>query len=185
MTTYAVDIHMLSGDQSVQVITYHYCAGLENGFVQCATYDGIGANSSLVGIELIISNDTFASLPESEKAFWYPHSFNILNGLLVLPDVPAAQELTVLASLINTYAKSIHFWQPNSDFPSGVPKLFYGIEREDQIDESVADEMSRQLNLGTTWQERAEQRKSLIAAPPLAGCGNTDAGVTYPQFIAN
>jgi len=174
---------MLSGDQSVQVITYHYCAGLSNGFVQCATYDGIGSNSSLVGIELIIGNDTFASLSDDERGFWYPHSFNILNGLLVLPDVPADEELTVLASLINTYAKSIHFWQPDSDFPSGIPKLFYGIEREDQIDSSVADELDRQLNLPTTWQERIQQRKSLVAAPTLAGAGNCDASVTDPQFV--
>jgi Protein of unknown function (DUF1264) len=42
-------------------------------------FDSTGTDAKLMGIEYIISDDMYKTLPEDEKKFWHPHPFEVLG----------------------------------------------------------------------------------------------------------
>lgn len=55
-------------------------------------YDANGPQANLTGIEYIISEKLYATLPEAERRYWHPHNGEILSGQLVAPGIPDAAE---------------------------------------------------------------------------------------------
>ena len=50
-----------------QMEVHHYCHQLNEDFAQCALFDGNTQDANLNGIEYIISEKLFSTLPEEEK----------------------------------------------------------------------------------------------------------------------
>ena len=61
--------HFYNGEPERQVIAHHYCSHRGEDFLQCVIYDSDKPNARRIGIEYIISEELFRTLPEEEKNF--------------------------------------------------------------------------------------------------------------------
>jgi len=68
-------------------------------------------NARLIGIEYIVSERIFETLPEEEKRFWHSHAYEVSSGALIAPRVPGVAELGDMQKLAGTYGKTWHTWQ--------------------------------------------------------------------------
>jgi uncharacterized protein DUF1264 len=60
-------------------------------------FDGNTKDANLIGIEYIVSERLFESLPADEQRFWHPHNCESLSGQLIAPGLPEAAEHAFLA----------------------------------------------------------------------------------------
>jgi hypothetical protein len=107
---YLVGFHPLKDEPEHQFEAHHFCRQVNEDFAQCALYDGNTAEANLSGIEYIISERLFESLPEEEKQYWHPHNGEILSGQLVAPGLPEVAEKELMRSKMNSYGKTWHTW---------------------------------------------------------------------------
>lgn len=92
MNVYLVGFHPMKEDPSHQMEAHHFCRQVNEDFAQCALFDGNTAEANLNGIEFIISERLFETLPNDEKSMWHPHNGEILSGQLVAPGLPEIAE---------------------------------------------------------------------------------------------
>src|SRR5450756_1692025 len=90
----------------------------------------------MMGVEYIVSEKIYNTLPADEKAYWHPHNFEILSGQLRLPGLPDRAEKEALKGKINSYGKTWHFWmtgmrdhQPDP-LPFGPPRLQWSFNHD-------------------------------------------------------
>jgi hypothetical protein len=69
MSTYLNGLHMYADDMARQVEASHFCIRLRHDLHQCVIFDRNAPDARLIGIEYIISNERFRSLPEDEKGY--------------------------------------------------------------------------------------------------------------------
>ena len=50
---------------------------------QCVLFDGNTVGARMMGVEYIISEKPYNTLPSDEKAYWHPHNYEILSGQLL------------------------------------------------------------------------------------------------------
>ena len=50
----------------------------------------------MMGIEYIISEELYNTLPTNEKAYWHPHNYVILSGQRRMPGLPDVAEKEAL-----------------------------------------------------------------------------------------
>ncbi|KAK6125304.1 hypothetical protein DH2020_040952 [Rehmannia glutinosa] len=72
-------------------------------------------DARLIGLEYIVSEEMFLTLPDEEKRFWHSHEFEVKSGVLFMPGVPGAIQRQDLEKVAKTYGKVIHFWQVDRD----------------------------------------------------------------------
>jgi hypothetical protein len=65
----------------------------------------------LIGLEYILSERLFKTLPEEEKKYWHSHSYEVSSGTLIAPGVPSFAEKADMQNLANTYGKTFRMWQ--------------------------------------------------------------------------
>jgi hypothetical protein len=107
---YVVGLHCAKGEPHMQMEAHHYCKQVNSDFLQCVLFDGNTKDANLIGIEYIISEKLFDSLPHAEKSYWHPHNYEILSGQLTAPGLPAAAEHALMRLLVNSYGKTWHCW---------------------------------------------------------------------------
>ncbi|KAF7840372.1 oil body-associated protein 2C-like [Senna tora] len=119
--TFAIYSH----DMSRQIETHHFCSRLNQDFVQCAVYDSDDSNARLIGIEYIISDKIFDTLPPEEQKLWHSHAYEIKSGIWVNPRVPELVGRPELQNLTKTYGKFWCTWQADRGdrLPLGAPAL--------------------------------------------------------------
>ncbi|KAI1795807.1 hypothetical protein LXA43DRAFT_970237 [Ganoderma leucocontextum] len=124
--------HSYAHDQTRFVRADHFCAQLSEDFDQCVIYDSNKKDARLIGVEYIVSEKIFKSLPPEEKRFWHSHKHEIESGLLQLfpksfvPSVATDHaEKPAMTELQKTYGKTIHTWayDKHPDLPLGPPTL--------------------------------------------------------------
>ncbi|KAK2447511.1 histone acetyltransferase [Trifolium repens] len=126
MSQHVCTFAMYSHDMSRQIETHHYCSRLSNQFLQCAVYDSDDPNKGrLIGVEYIISDDVFETLPLEEQKLWHSHAYEIKSGLWVNPRIPEMIGMPELESLAKTYGKFWCTWQVDRGdrLPLGAPAL--------------------------------------------------------------
>lgn len=80
MSQHVCTFAIYSHDMSRQIETHHYCSRLNNQFLQCAVYDSDDSNKGrLIGIEYIISDDIFETLPPEEQKLWHSHAYEVFH----------------------------------------------------------------------------------------------------------
>ncbi|XP_061342765.1 oil body-associated protein 2A-like [Gastrolobium bilobum] len=116
---------MYSHDMSRQIETHHYCTRLNQDFLQCAVYDSDDSNAHLIGVEYIVSDKIFETLPPEEQKLWHSHAYEIKSGLWVNPRVPEMIGMPELENLAKTYGKFWCTWQVDRGdrLPMGAPAL--------------------------------------------------------------
>jgi hypothetical protein len=98
----------LIGNSTNQCLVHHFCSiGNETSIAECLLYDSNATDAKLIGFEFMVQHDVFAQLPIEERNLWHSHSYEVKNGLVLLPDVTGDQELVAgMKLLANSYGKS-------------------------------------------------------------------------------
>ena len=164
---YVVGLHCAKEDPSMQMEAHHYCKRANEDLLQCAIFDGNTREANLIGIEYIISEGLFESLPEDEKPYWHPHNFEVLSGQLVAPDLPDVVEKRLMEQLINSYGKTWHTWHtgthlggPGDPLPYGDAHLMWSFNRDGEADERLLQDRNRTMKIDT--EKKRRDRQSLV-----------------------
>lgn len=157
---YVCGFHNYSGELGRPIVAHHYCNHYNKDIHQCVIYDGNESNSRLIGIEYIISEDLFKTLPEEEKKYWHSHAYEVMSGQLVAPRVPEAAEDMFMMDLKTTYGKTIHTWQVDKyALPIGPPQLMMSYTGPGQLDTKLIVERDRQLGIDSVQLESHRREK--------------------------
>lgn len=73
LAIYLDGFHFYNGRQQMQMEAHHYCAKLNKDLTQCVIFDGNGESAKLMGVEYIVSETLFKTLPSLEKKLWHSH----------------------------------------------------------------------------------------------------------------
>lgn len=174
MDVYLVGFHPMKEDPAHQMEAHHFCRQVNEDFAQCALFDGNSKNANLNGIEYIISENLFASLPEDEKQYWHPHNYEILSGQLVAPRLPDVAEKALMKTKMNSYGKTWHVWNTGSmehgaqKLPLGKPMLAWSFNHDGEAKPSLVEQRDKTMGLSTS--KIREERQDLAAlAKPQTG----------------
>jgi hypothetical protein len=171
---YVVGFHPAREEPHMQE-AHHYCRQVNEDFLQCVLFDGNTPDANLIGVEYIVSERLFATLPEAEQGLWHPHNYEILGGDLIAPGLPEAAEHAFLRLLVNSYGKTWHTWHtgrhdqgPGDSLPLGEPMLMWSFNRDGEADLEL--ERSRNERFEVDKQAKQRQRADLAAlARPQSG----------------
>jgi hypothetical protein len=160
---YMVGFHPMKDDPSHQMEAHHYCNQVNEDFAQCVLFDGNTKEANLNGVEYIISEKAFQTLPVEERKYWHPHNYEILSGQLVAPGLPDAAEKTFLAKKMNSYGKTFHFWMTDKGdkLPLGDPQLAWSFNRDGEMRAGMLQDRDRRMNLDSG--ARRQQRQDLVS----------------------
>jgi len=127
--------HFYADDMARQVEAHHFCSHVNEEMRQCLIYDGPDANARLIGLEYIVSEKLFMTLPDEEKKLWHSHEWEVKGGFLFMPGVPGAIQRKDLDKVAKTYGKVFHFWQVDlgHELPIGLPNVMMAVTRDGQL----------------------------------------------------
>ena len=174
---YVVGFHCARDEPGMQMGAHHYCRQVNEEFLQCVIFDGNTRDANLIGIEYIVSERLFDTLPTEEQAFWHPHNFEILSGQLVAPGLPDVAERAFLRLLMNSYGKTWHTWHTGRhdeegadghSLPLGSPKLMWSFNRDGECDERLKAHRNETMGIDE-GEKRAQRREFVELARPQAG----------------
>ncbi len=166
-----VGFHPMKDDPGHQMEAHHYCHQMNEDFAQCTLFDGDGAKARLNGIEYIISEKLFETLPAAERAFWHPHNGEILSGQLVAPGIPAAADKALMRTKMNSYGKTWHVWNTGHEggaadqLPLGPPMLAWSFSRDGEAIESMVEKRDRRLGINRAQLRRQRADLQRLAKP--------------------
>lgn len=170
MDVYLVGFHPMKEDPQHQMEAHHFCRQVNEDFAQCALFDGNTGDANLNGIEYIISEKLFNSLPEKERQYWHPHNYEILSGQLVGPGLPDVAEKELMRGKMNSYGKTWHVWSTGTGdkLPLGEPMLAWSFNRDGEDRPGLVE--ARDKTMGIDTSRKREQRQDLVPmARPQSG----------------
>jgi len=167
---YVVGLHCAKHEPGMQMEAHHFCRQVNQDFLQCMVFDGNTKDANLIGVEYIISERLFGTLPQDEREFWHPHNYEILSGQLSAPGLPEAAERAFLKELMNSYGKTWHTWhtgrhdgEPGDPLPFGEAKLMWSFNRDGEADERLKSNLEANLRI-----DEADKRRQRTAFAELA-----------------
>ncbi|MDB5351673.1 MAG: hypothetical protein JWN86_2920 [Planctomycetota bacterium] len=154
--------HVAKANPKFQVEAHHFCAGVGDGVHQCVIYDSREKGAKLIGVEYIITDAIYQTLPAAEKAYYHPHTYEITAGLLVIPGMSAAEEDAVMGKLITTWGKTWHTWpDPKTPLPMGDPILMWAFTEDGQINPALVEARDSKLKMSTPEVRKRRARAGL------------------------
>lgn len=152
--------HFYGHDMTRQVEAHHFCAHQNEEMRQCLIYDGTDSDARLIGLEYIISENLFLTLPDDEKRLWHSHEYEVKGGVLFMPGVPCPMQRQDLLKVCKTYGKVFHFWQVDrgDPLPLGIPQVMMALTRDEQLCDNLAQgnvdthTHRRMIWWGTSWE---------------------------------
>jgi hypothetical protein len=155
---------------------HHYCSILNEELIQCVIFDGNTKDAKMMGVEYIISEKLFATLPDTEKSLWHSHVHEVKSGQLIAPGIPEIAEHALMEKLIRTYGKTWHTWHTDIDkkLPIGVPQLMMGFTRDGQGDAAMIK--MRDDRFGIDSQAKRSSRSDIVAPPIDPGADSWENG---------
>lgn len=156
MSEYLNGFHFYADDMGRQVEANHYCTHLTEDFHQCVIYSSNQKDAKLIGIEYIVSERVFKSLPDDEKRLWHSHHYEVKSGELVAPGVPDLAEHAFMTDLVTTYGKTWHTWQIDRDlnFPMGIPRLMMGFTQDGQANQRMVDDRDHRFRISSASEKK-------------------------------
>lgn len=159
-------IHIAKRDPKFQIIVQHYCAAHageagSDPMFQCVLFDSHDKNAKLLGVEYIVSDAEFRRLPDEEKKYWHPHTYEVMAGGLIAPGMQADEELEFMKHILLTWGKTWHTWpDPSSPVPVGAPLLMWSVTGDGQLSDAIVADRDRQFHVSAK-QIRESRRKSI------------------------
>ncbi|KAG0343809.1 hypothetical protein BG004_004982 [Podila humilis] len=178
-------LHLYPNEPQRQLIAYHYCHCIDEDRYQCLMYDSDSRDAKLMGVEYIISEKLFKSLPVNEKKYWHSHKYEVESGLLVAvakPMVPEAvaskTEHTPLKTLVNTYGKIWQTWPVDNagrctDTPMGPAQLLFAFTKDGQVNQDLLARRDKEMGIST--EQKRRERTDIV--------GNTVADGADQPFL--
>jgi hypothetical protein len=166
---YLNGFHPMKDHPDMQVEAHHFCRQVNEDLAQCALFDGNTRTANLNGIEYIISEKLYATLPADERQYWHPHNGEILSGLLIAPGLPQAAEHAFMKKKMNSYGKTWHMWntgvngKPGDALPLGAPMLAWSFSRDGELLPNMLEERDTRMKVHT-----GDRRKARADLKPLA-----------------
>ncbi|WIE53971.1 OBAP family protein [Curtobacterium sp. MCBD17_003] len=174
---YVVGFHCVKGKPDLQMEAHHFCKVVNADMLQCVLFDGNTRDANLIGIEYIVSEALYGTLPEEERAAWHPHNHEVFSGELVAPGLPVAIETELMGHLVNSYGKTWHTWHstpmgehPAQPLPLGDPMLMWSFNREGEVDEALRRDRNAAMHTDPE-PRKASRAKYLDRAHPQRGVG--------------
>ena len=169
INAYLDGFHFYNGDKNGQMEAHHYVTILNDEVMQALIYDGNTRDARLMGVEYIISERLFKTLPPEEKKLWHSHDYEVKSGSLVAPGLPETADKALMTKLVNTYGKTWHTWHTDRDktLPFGIPALMMGFTADGQLDQQLLTD--RDARMGIDTQKIRQQRADIIAHPVVKG----------------
>lgn len=171
MNIYLDGFHASKDDPNHQMEAHHFCRQVNEDFAQCVLFDGNTKQANLIGIEYIISETLFESLPEPEKKYWHPHNFEILSGQLMAPGIPEMAEKELMKGKMNSYGKTWHVWnsapfgKAGDKMPLGEPTLEWSFNHDGEALPGLVEQRDKRLNVVASEQRRKRAELSPLAKP--------------------
>jgi hypothetical protein len=164
MHLYLCAFHTAKENPNFQVEAHHYCSPCGKDLHQCVIFDRSGPTPKLLGIEYIIPDEVYQTLPADERKYWHPHAYEILSGQLIAPELPKDGD-EALSGLIKTWGKTWHTWRdPATPLPMGEPLLMWSANGDGQIQSALVDGRDKRFGISTATIR--ERRKSMGFAVP-------------------
>ncbi|KIF83608.1 outer membrane or secreted lipoprotein [Noviherbaspirillum autotrophicum] len=171
---YLLGFHPMKEHPEQQMEVHHYCHQVNEDFAQCVLFDGNTKDANMNGIEYILSEKLFESLPAEERKYWHPHNGEILSGQLVAPGIPAVAEKALMQKKMNSYGKTWHFW--NTGYPGGTadklplgdPMLAWSFNRDGEAMPGLVERRDRALDI-STMEKRGDRAELRQLAHPQSG----------------
>ncbi|KAL6000530.1 Oil body-associated protein 1A [Asimina triloba] len=162
-----IRFHRYADDMTRQVEAHHLCSHQNEEMRQCLIYDNSNKDARLIGIEYIVSEGLFLSLPDNEKPLWHSHEYEVKSGILFMPGVPGPIGRLDLEKVCKTYGKTFHFWQVDrgDELPLGLPQLMMAFTRDGQLDEKLVEGVEKRFGISVA----AEREKRAYMSGPEYG----------------
>ncbi|WP_435926743.1 OBAP family protein [Dryocola sp. BD613] len=169
ISAYLDGFHFYNGDKNGQMEAHHYVTVLNDDVMQAVIYDSNTKDARLMGVEYIISERLFKTLPPEEKKLWHSHRYEVKSGSLIAPGLPAVADKALMSKIVNTYGKTWHTWHTDRDktLPLGIPALMMGFTGEGQLDPALLADRDRRFDVNTQVIRR--EREDLVAHPVAEG----------------
>ena len=165
-------IHMVKKDPKVQIVTQHYCAahsGDGDDLFQCILFDSNKPNAKLLGVEYIISDKVYRTLPDAEKVYWHAHTYEVLGGGLIAPGMTPEDESKFMKMILTTWGKAWHTWpDPATAVPTGEPMLIWSLMGDGQVDEKVLAERDKKFKVDTAKVRETREKEFGLEAPKVS-----------------
>ncbi|CAN7065101.1 unnamed protein product [Brassica rapa subsp. trilocularis] len=167
--------HFYAYDMTRQVEAHHFCGHINEDMRQCLIYDGPDANARLIGLEYIVSEKLFMTLPDDEKKLWHTHEWEVKGGFLFMPGVPEPIQRQDLEIVAKTYGKVYHFWQVDlgHELPIGLPNIMMAVTRDGQLYPEMVKETEKKFGISI---DKERESRAYMTGPdhgihPLANGG--------------
>ena len=170
MDVYLVGFHPMKEDPTHQMEAHHFCRQVNEDFAQCALFDGNTDSANLNGLEYIISEKLFETLPQDERKFWHPHNYEILSGQLVAPGLPDVASEELMRGKMNSYGKTFHMWATDqgNKLPLGEPMLAWSFNRDGEAKPGLVERRDEAMGISSA-EVRAERQDLIELAKPQEG----------------
>ncbi|MCE7063325.1 OBAP family protein [Dyadobacter sp. CY343] len=180
--TYLDGFHFYNGNINAQMEAHHYVNQLNADLYQAIIFDGNGKDAKLMGVEYIITERLFKTLPEEEKKLWHSHHHEVKSGSLVAPGIPLAAEHELMEKLVSTYGKTIHTWHTDQErtLPVGSPMVMMGFTKEGQLKKELLDDRDKRFDIST---EKIKKSRADIPMPQVAAGANAWEKGEIRQFV--
>ncbi len=171
LDVHVVGFHPMYDDPTHQMEAHHFCRQVNEEFAQCVLFDGDGPEANLTGVEYIVSERIFGTLPDDERAYWHPHNGEILSGQLIAPGLPDAAETELMRTKINSYGKTWHTWHTRHGtaagdaLPLGPAALAWSFSRDGEVDPALVASRDARLGVDTARTRAARQGLRGLARP--------------------
>jgi hypothetical protein len=164
MHLYLCAYHIAKKDPKLIFEAHHYCMAVADEVHQCVIFDSAGKNARILGVEYIISDKLYRKLPDAEKKYYHPHTYEVTAGLLIAPGMKPAEEDKLLEGLVTTWGKTWHTWpDPKDALPTGEPLLMWAATKDGQIPEEVLAERDKRFKVSTP---EIRKRRAYIGPVP-------------------
>lgn len=180
-------IHAAKADAKLQFIAQHYCAAhapsaaghadaAADPIFQCVLFDGCAANAKLLGVEYLISDARYRTLPDDEKKYWHPHAYEVLGGGLVAPGMEPEAERSFMKMILTTWGKAWHTWpDPSTSVPLGAPLLIWSLNGDGQVDEDLVARRDEEFGVSTAAIRARRRDEFKLEVPNVAPPRSIDA----------
>lgn len=176
---YLDGFHFANGDMNMQMEAHHYCMKLNEDVTQCVMYDGNTKDAKIMGVEYIISERLFKTLPAEERRLWHSHHYEVKSGTLIAPGLPDIAEKELMEQIVSTYGKTIHTWHTNMHhkLPLGIPMIMMGFTKDGQLHDTLLQRRDSVFDVSSA--EKRKQREKIPSPTVQPGANAWEKNEVY------
>jgi hypothetical protein len=170
INAYLNGFHFYNGNINAQMEAHHYVSQINEDMYQAIMYDGNGEDAKIMGVEYIVSEKLFKTLPEEEKKLWHSHHHEVKSGTLIAPGIPEVAEHELMEKLVSTYGKIIHTWHTDQHrtLPVGAPMLMMGFTKDGQLKPELVAARDKRFGVSSAENKKAREDIPIPNVDPMA-----------------